>query len=663
MKIGNPSPYQEFSNSINVPFAAKAKIAVALISLLSVLAAQASANVVLKVVDQQGQEIPGSLIDVLSQTVGTGDSLVLPEGEQFFSVLPGIQGLTGSSTLLYRSEVKAATSTTTELLFEWITSSLTARLRDQHGVEIPASQYNIPGPSINLNCGDPVMLPITDEIVYPTMNGGLKDGYGVGLIPGLEGDPGSGTELYRQEGPFELSAAPAEFVFEWITAPLTVRLRDQHGVEIPASRYHVTLASHILNAGDPVTLPITDESVYPTMNGFYKDGYFTAVAPGINGNPGNANFLYRYESNLELGSAPAEFEFEWIQHQCTIEVRNAANSPVPGSDLILPPLFPDFEPGQAVTIPINDAATYPAIGGYYASSSFGYWITVTPGDIVPTSSEIYFTLSASGEFSPGSLTISGNAYSLALGDCGDCEPADIESLSAPTAPLALGTTATVTAQFAVADSGSGRTCTFQWGDGTEDAGIDASGTICSAMHTYADAGVYRVTVTATNDCDATDVAVHEFIVVYDPEGGFVTGGGWINSPAGAYALDPALTGKANFGFVAKYGHGANVPTGNTEFQFKAGDLNFHGTAYDWLVVAGAKAKYKGSGTINGSGDYAFMLTATDGQASGGDGTDRFRIKIWDKSGGGVIYDNQPGDSDDAEATTALGGGSIVIHKP
>ncbi len=28
------------------------------------------------------------------------------------------------------------------------------------------------------------------------------------------------------------------------------------------------------------------------------------------------------------------------------------------------------------------------------------------------------------------------------------------------------------------------------------------------------------------------------VVIYDPDGGFVTGGGWINSPAGAYSADP-----------------------------------------------------------------------------------------------------------------------------
>ena len=126
-----------------------------------------------------------------------------------------------------------------------------------------------------------------------------------------------------------------------------------------------------------------------------------------------------------------------------------------------------------------------------------------------------------------------------------------------------------------------------------------------------------------------------------------------------------LTGKANFGFVAKYKKGANVPTGNTEFQFKAGDLNFHSETYQWLVVAGAKAKYKGSGTINGEGNYKFMLTAIDGQINGGGGADKFRIKIWWEEADGtahMVYDNQMGDSEDSNPTTVIEGGSIVIHK-
>ena len=119
------------------------------------------------------------------------------------------------------------------------------------------------------------------------------------------------------------------------------------------------------------------------------------------------------------------------------------------------------------------------------------------------------------------------------------------------------------------------------------------------------------------------------LAVYDPDGGFVTGGGWINSPLGAYTPDPSLTGKANFGFVSKYKKGATIPTGVTEFQFKVANLNFYSNTYEWLVVAGARAQYKGTGTINGGGNYGFMLTAIDGAISGGGGIDKFRIKIWD----------------------------------
>ena len=155
---------------------------------------------------------------------------------------------------------------------------------------------------------------------------------------------------------------------------------------------------------------------------------------------------------------------------------------------------------------------------------------------------------------------------------------------------------------------------------------------------------------------AASASMPVLIVFYDANNGFVTGGGWITSPAGAYAANPSLTGRANFGFVSKYQKGATVPTGNTEFQFQVANLNFKSTSYDWLVISGSKAQYKGSGTISGAGSYKFMLTATDGSP------DRFRIKIWDATTGAIVYDNQQGASDTSDPATAIAGGSIVIHK-
>ena len=167
------------------------------------------------------------------------------------------------------------------------------------------------------------------------------------------------------------------------------------------------------------------------------------------------------------------------------------------------------------------------------------------------------------------------------------------------------------------------------------------------------------TVEVTIDC-TDNTAEFQYAVVYDPSEGFVTGGGWIDSPAGAYTSDPTLTGPANFGFVSKYKKGQTIPTGNTEFQFKAGDLNFHSDSYDWLVIANHKAMYKGTGTINGVGNYGFMLSAIDEKLTPSTDVDMFRIKIWDNDD--IIYDNKLGADDNDDPTTAISGGQIVIHK-
>jgi hypothetical protein len=127
-----------------------------------------------------------------------------------------------------------------------------------------------------------------------------------------------------------------------------------------------------------------------------------------------------------------------------------------------------------------------------------------------------------------------------------------------------------------------------------------------------------------------------------------------------------LTGEASFGFVSKYKKGATAPTDETEFEFEVGSFEFHSASYQWLVVSGCKAQYKGTGTVNGSGSYNFLLTAYDAQAGsrscGGQNVDRFRIKITDASGV-VVYDNNPGVSNgiDLADPQALGGGSIVLH--
>ncbi len=227
--------------------------------------------------------------------------------------------------------------------------------------------------------------------------------------------------------------------------------------------------------------------------------------------------------------------------------------------------------------------------------------------------------------------------------------------SCPVAPNRVGTDVSVAGTFTDPGTADTHTKSIDWGDGTVSA-PSATTSPVSGTHQYASAGIYDIAVTVRDDDGGADTETCSFVVVYDPDGGFVTGGGWVMSPAGAYPADPGASGRASFGFVSKYKKGATAPTGSTEFQFQAGGLNFHSEDYQWLVVAGTKAQYKGTGTVNGVGGYSFMLTATDGSP------DRLRMKIWRTSDSTVVYDNQLGGGDTANPTTALSGGQIVIHK-
>jgi len=201
---------------------------------------------------------------------------------------------------------------------------------------------------------------------------------------------------------------------------------------------------------------------------------------------------------------------------------------------------------------------------------------------------------------------------------------------------------------------------WEWGDDNTSEG--AVGLQILGDHAYARPGVFTVKLNVTDICGETNSEIYQYIVVYDPEGAFVTGGGWINSPVGASTEFPEAVGKANFGFESKYNKGASVPSGNTEFQFKAGNLNFQSTLYEWMVIAGNKALFKGEGTINHLGWYGFMLSAVDGNLKTPVSIDRFRIRIWDKNDNDlIIYDNDKGNDINTDPMTTIAGGSIVIH--
>lgn len=241
----------------------------------------------------------------------------------------------------------------------------------------------------------------------------------------------------------------------------------------------------------------------------------------------------------------------------------------------------------------------------------------------------------------------------------------VSEITVSTVLLPVGSTVLVGATFSDTDTGDTHSAVWDWGDGSNSTGVvtesNGNGSIAGS-HVYVIPGVYTVILTVADNDGASIQAIYEFIVVYDPNGGSVRGSGEIESPLGALSWNPGITDGARFGFRSIYQRGANIPSGNTQFTFRVADFKFVSTSYDWLVVAGAKAQYKGSGEINRQGDYGFMLTGIDGTRPGGGGVDKFRIKIWDKTDGVVIYDNQRGDGDTIDPTTLLTRGSIRISE-
>jgi hypothetical protein len=235
-------------------------------------------------------------------------------------------------------------------------------------------------------------------------------------------------------------------------------------------------------------------------------------------------------------------------------------------------------------------------------------------------------------------------------------------ITAPVAPVQVGTAISASASFTDPGILDTHTAVWNWGDSTTSAGTvtEASGSgSVSGSHTYTTDGVFTVTLTVTDKDGASGQSVFNYVVFYNPSAGFTTGSGSIASPAGAYAVNRSLTGQANFGLNAKYHSGATVPTGNTDFRFPAANLTFQSTSYDWLVITTNQAQYQGSGTINGGGNYGFLVTALD---NGGHGSDLLRLKIWDKNNNNaVVYDTQPGAATTAAPTTALGDGRIQVH--
>ena len=228
----------------------------------------------------------------------------------------------------------------------------------------------------------------------------------------------------------------------------------------------------------------------------------------------------------------------------------------------------------------------------------------------------------------------------------------------PEGPVMAGTPVAFAVTFSDRNSLDRHSATWSWNDGCgpdSASKVPRPGTI-RANHTFCAAGEYWVTFKVT-DSSGRSTTVGRTILVNDAlsTAPAVAGSGWMMSPRGAYKQDAMHTGRATFGFAA----------GGTKsmLRFNVANLAFESAAYEALSVAGGNARYQGSGTVNGDGNYRFTLEAASGGASQG----RLHMKIWHvdaRTQADVVdYDNgRPGAAAIAGDGSAVAGGGIVIRQ-
>ncbi|MDX2038441.1 MAG: PKD domain-containing protein [Isosphaeraceae bacterium] len=151
------------------------------------------------------------------------------------------------------------------------------------------------------------------------------------------------------------------------------------------------------------------------------------------------------------------------------------------------------------------------------------------------------------------------------------------------------------------------------------------------------------------------------LIAYNPLAGYVVGAGGLNVPPGAFTASPNLGGLVSFEIESRYVGNSVVPTGKTTIRLSRTNFTFASTSLQWMIVDGSTARYRGIGTVNGSGEFGFEISVVDGGLRTPAVRDRIRIVINDLASGSTVFDNHPGLPPSAEPTEQIRTGQIRIQ--
>lgn len=308
---------------------------------------------------------------------------------------------------------------------------------------------------------------------------------------------------------------------------------------------------------------------------------------------------------------------------------------------------PTIDPVQDVTVKEGEPVTIPVSGSDPDNDPLAYVASGLPGGALFDENSGLFTWTPSfgqaGNYEVTfSVTDDDGASASATVSITVIDGQAPTIMSTSPNPLAVGTPVIITAQASdeATDGSAIASAAYTLGDWENAVRIDdisTDGSLSFQLSGLA-AGVYHVNISATDEYGNVGYLPEPLIVVvYDPTGGFVTGGGWIDS----------AQGKATFGFVAKYQKGMAYPKGETTLNVNEAGIKFLSDSYQYLVVNGETAEVRGTGTVNGEPGYVMTLKTVDNGK-----TDALSFRLAAPDGTVVFETGEP---------LALGGGSIVVH--
>lgn len=156
-------------------------------------------------------------------------------------------------------------------------------------------------------------------------------------------------------------------------------------------------------------------------------------------------------------------------------------------------------------------------------------------------------------------------------------------------------------------------------------------------------------IEAKYNCGGLIVTGEGILVVYNPDGGFAIGGGWIMPEDDGTNTHPNV--RAIFGFNAKYKR--DDPSGIVGFRYTDNHIDLKSSSIEQFVITGGKiVQIKGWASVNNTEGYWFFVKGIDNGEPGNE--DFFDIKIW-------APDENPEDYPTDRASGVLMGGDILVY--